>query len=96
MGSRSVRQSVRRVVLTVEMARRGLRWDFGRISTTWRYPAMPPATSPDKQALLRLKAEIAKDRARLAVQLALLADEASEEQATTTGRLSRVFSLMSA
>jgi len=58
---------------------------------------MPPATSPDKQALLRLKAEIAKDRARLAVQLALLADEASEEQATTTtGRLSRVFSLMSA
>jgi hypothetical protein len=62
---------------------------------------MPPATSPDKQALLRLKAEIAKDRARLAQQLALLAvDEAAEDEdvpgTRSTGRLSRVFSLMSA
>lgn len=59
---------------------------------------MPPEASPAKQALVRLKNEIAKDRARLAQQLALLEPEDEDETPTsaTRGRLSRVFSLMSA
>jgi hypothetical protein len=63
-------------------------------------PAVPQPPSADKQAILRLKNEIAKDRARLAQQLALLADEEpagdGDASTRTTGRLSRVFSLMSA
>lgn len=59
---------------------------------------MPQTPPPDKQALLRLKDEIAKDRARLAVQLEKLSldDEPAAPGGKTTGRLSRVFSLMSA
>ncbi|MEX0749626.1 MAG: hypothetical protein WD359_02365 [Dehalococcoidia bacterium] len=56
----------------------------------------PPQDNP---AVARLKAEIAKDRARLSEQLERMdLDDGPVAPATgtTTGRLSRVFALMSA
>jgi hypothetical protein len=61
---------------------------------------MPANEALDNAALTRLKGEIAKDRARLFEQLEKLGlDEPLTERSpgvAATGRLSRVFSLMSA
>jgi hypothetical protein len=61
---------------------------------------MASNTIADDAAVRRLKAEIAKDKARLAEQLAKvgLDDDAGVPEApgATTGRLSRVFGLMNA
>lgn len=61
---------------------------------------MASSTNADDAAVLRLKNEIAKDKARLAEYLRKVGlDDAAgvpEGPGATTGRLSRVFGLMNA